>query len=426
LWRPPERASVLSYITSVQYVPAKVELVLPLFPAINRPLLGALVLFVGVAVFGRGLVRGIKLDRVCKLLIGIMMVGNVLRVMANRQSLHYGPTVVPGLVPRNVITFCIEDVLLYVTPFVVGLALGSTRQRRQGMLRSWVACGVVYAVLSIIELRLSPQVNRWVYGYLQHSWAQMVREGGYRPLLFMTHGLELALFSTGTVLLSTILARYRRAVFGVPTTIWSYFVLVIVLLSNSTAAALYAVTGKVLLHLASPRRQLSVALLVGLLVLANPITRTAGWLPTERLVDAVASWSPARAQSLGFRFENEDLMIERVRKKLWTGWGGYARIRSYDEITGEDLTTVDGAWIIVFASGGIPRFVGVFGLLFWPVFAAWRRRRQLPRSHLEIVAAFSIPAAFFAVDLIPNGQFNQLPFLLSGMVLGCVRANPDA
>jgi hypothetical protein len=126
---------------------------------------------------------------------------------------------------------------------------------------------------------------------------------------------------------------------------------------------------------------------------------------------------PARAASMEFRFTNEDMMLHKAQERIMTGWGGFARYKAYSE-TGEELSVPDGAWIIHFASGGIPRFYGVFGMLVWPLFRAWRTYKLVPRSDAETFAALALLSAFLVVDLLPNGQFNQLSFVLAGVVIG--------
>ncbi len=66
--------------------------------------------------------------------------------------------------------------------------------------------GIIYAVIAytpflLYEMRMSPQLHRLVYGYHQHLFHQTFRFGGWRPMVFMNHGLMLALWvMAGTVL----------------------------------------------------------------------------------------------------------------------------------------------------------------------------------------------------------------------------------
>jgi len=77
--------------------------------------------------------------------------------------------------------------------------------------------GLVYIPLCLFEIRFSPQLHRMVYGYHQHSFAQTVRYGGFRPMVFMEHGLMVGMWMTAAsavgvwLLISGVLAPYLRS-----------------------------------------------------------------------------------------------------------------------------------------------------------------------------------------------------------------------
>src|SRR5262249_32915089 len=147
------------------------------------------------------------------------------------------------------------------------------------------------------------------------------------------------------------------------------------------------------------------------LVFTFPLLRHADLFPTKAITDFFTPLSEERALSLWFRFENEDALLERARERLWFGWGGYSRQRVYDDVTGEDLSVPDGHWIIQLGERGIVGYVGMFGLLLWSVFSAFRaRKRVLDRADRELVAMLALIVAINAVDLLPNGLFNYLPY----------------
>src|SRR5204863_66271 len=82
--------------------------------------------------------------------------------------------------------------------------------------------GLIYSVLILWEVRMSPQLHATVYGASprQADFAQAIRWGGYRPIVFMPHGLAVALFICNTVMAAFILARNRGKVFGLSWCSW--------------------------------------------------------------------------------------------------------------------------------------------------------------------------------------------------------------
>jgi len=59
--------------------------------------------------------------------------------------------------------------------------------------------GIVYVPLCLYEIRMSPQLHSMVYGYFPHSFAQTARYGGFRPQVFMQHGLAVGLWMMAVI-----------------------------------------------------------------------------------------------------------------------------------------------------------------------------------------------------------------------------------
>jgi len=146
-------------------------------------------------------------------------------------------------------------------------------------------------------------------------------------------------------------------------------------------------------------------------------------VPTEKMIDAAKVVSATRADSLEFRFRHEDALMERAKERFVFGWGGYNRSRVHDPKTGQDLSTVDGFWIITTGTRGIMGFACVFGLLLFPIFNAYRRLSRIPnRRDQALIAAVSLMIIMYAVDMIPNGLWLFLPFYLAGALEGITRS----
>ena len=130
--------------------------------------------------------------------------------------------------------------------------------------------------------------------------------------------------------------------------------------------------------------------------------------------------SPDRAQSLGYRFLNEDMLLERAADKPLFGWGAWGRNLLYDPETGEALTISDGQWIITIGQSGWLGYIATFGLLCLPIFALWWRYRQVRRMP-RIPAQAGLLALILGanlVDLLPNATLIPFTWLLAGALLG--------
>jgi hypothetical protein len=315
-----------------------------------------------------------------------------------------------------------EDFLLVFAPYYLGAALYRERDALRDFVRIFCTAGVLYAPLVMLEIRFSPQLHNWVYGYYQHSWLQVMRDGAFRPMVFMHHGLALALFMATCGVLSFGLAKAKEKLMKMSALPIAIFLTVLVALSHSLGALVFVATLGPLVWLTPPRLQLRVAALIAGLVMFYPMLRAYDWFPTNKLLEIASSISEDRAGSLAFRFNNEDITLHRALERPVFGWGGFDRIFIFDEESGDELSTLDGAWLITYSSSGLLGFIVRFGLLTWPVWLAFKRIRRVPiKTDQALIAAFGVATAMVALDLLPNGMFTYFPHLFAGVLLGAVR-----
>lgn len=242
------------------------------------------------------------------------------------------------------------------------------------LLVSVIVIGALIHVLPVFyELRMSPQLHKIFYGQHQHTFIQTRRGGGWRPMVFMQHGLALAMFQgTAAMLAVTLCGRseYRRIErIGV-------FVLlsIVTLLMNSLGATIIFCFGLALWSFCRGRAY-GVVMVGSLLIIPlYPTTRAfLGWNGQEVLT-YFESVNPARARSLRVRFDDEDVLLDRAFQRPLFGWGGWNR-KSVDIQGGTSSTAYDSRWIIVVGSRG---WVGVFCRLLIVLVPLWAFAKRFP------------------------------------------------
>jgi hypothetical protein len=167
--------------------------------------------------------------------------------------------------------------------------------------------------------------------------------------------------------------------------------------------------------LLKPRGQMTLAAVVAMIVITYPILRSSDIIPTEQLVNAAKNLSEERAGSLRYRFNNEDILLDKAFERPAFGWGGWGRSRVFDEKTNEAIT-VDGRWIIAIGQGGWTRYIAEFGFLTMPIILLWLRRKRL-----EIGIATSCLAVILSanlIDLLPNASLTPVTWILAGALIG--------
>lgn len=307
---------------------------------------------------------------------------------------------------------------LFVTiiPFLLGRRYLASEDSQRIILRVLVLAALAYSCLILYEVRMSPQLNRIFYGFFPHSWAQHVRGNGFRPLVFLPHGLILAIFVAVAFLSSLISWRLRK---GDPSRfIWviaAFLLFGVLILCRSLGALALGLMFCPLILLVGRRTQLLLAAALAAIVLIYPIMRGGGLIPADQIHEIAASIDQERADSLKFRLDNEDRLLERAQEKPIAGWGSWGRNRVYDE-TGKDISITDGYWIIVIGSFGWLGYLAQFGMLTLPTILLGLKRRQFDLT--ITTSGLALVLCMLLIDLIPNASISPLTWLIAGSMMG--------
>ncbi len=295
--------------------------------------------------------------------------------------------------------------------------------------------GLIYVPLCLYEIRMSPQLHRIVYGYLgNQSFNQTIRYGGYRPTVFMQHGLSVGMWMTAATLIGIWLWKTGviRQLWGIPMS-WLVSALIITfVLIKSTGAYFLLVLGIAILFVSWQFRTaiLLVFLIVSMtLYLAqNALTET---YITDQIVASLDEVVPQeRLQSLEFRFNNEELLADKARKRIVFGWGGWGRNRVYDyNWEGElvDISVTDSLWIIAFGINGFIGLIAVFGSSLLPVLSFfWLRypARTWLNPRVAPAAVLAVIITLYMLDCTLNNQTNPIFTLASGGIAGLILQEP--
>ena len=421
--KPPHRAVAFLLVAAALFLPELEFFDIKLLPNLNKKTVACAWVFIPALFWCSRKLKRASLGAVPWVLFGLMALVDIGRALTNQDPLVLGHnTVIPPILMHTGLTFIMEDFLLVFVPFFLGAALFSERDSLRDLMKTFVLGGLAYLPLVVLELKLSPQLHAWVYGYHQHSWLQVLRDGAYRPMVFMHHGLACALFMATTALLAFGLARARDKIRGFGVFPMAGALAIVLALSHSLGSLVFLVALVPMVLLLSPRMQLRVAVLLAALVMLYPMLRAYDLFPTKMLVNWARSVSEDRAGSIAFRFFNEDQALKHAFERPFFGWGGFDRIFVYNKQTGEDVSTFDGAWLITYCASGVLGFIARFGLLTYPVWRAYRRVKRIPnRSDQILVACVGLTTAMVSVDLLPNGMFTYFPHLLAGVLLGASR-----
>jgi len=415
----PERAALASIFGGLLFLPEVTSFRLPMLPPFTKQTIPYLSVLLAYTVRRPKRVWRLPEEKWVLLVVAALVVDGIGIWRTNRDPLVVGDwhkLTLPGLTFTDGMFLALDNIFTCAIPFFLGGVIVRDVNDLLGLLRTLVKAALVYSFFALIELRMSPQLHRWIYGFAQHSFSQAIRFGGYRPMIFMAHGLAVGLFFSVSLMASTGLPAGVRVWRMKPRTVFIYLA-IMVLLCKSTSAAVYALACVPIMVFAKPRKAQKMAMVLAAVVLAYPSLRQAGLFPTEQVVSAATSLVGAeRAESMAFRFRNEDALTEKARERPWFGWGAYGRNVNYDE-NARPVSVTDGLWIIDLSMGGMMAFASLFGLLVIPIFLAAKRLGKLPPDETRLVSSLSLMVAVTAIDLLPNGLFSNYPYFLSGALL---------
>ena len=417
---PIERALVWSILAPYLLLPQVANFDFPLVPPLDKTSLPNLSAALAVLlVLGRR-VPLLPDSVIGKALMVLFVVSPLATVLTNRETSFGSVVVVPGLSLHDSVSVIVKQAI-FILPLFLARHLLATERAQREILLALVLAGLAYSLPTLLEIRLSPQLSIWIYGFFPHRFDQMVRGDGFRPIVFTPHALWLAFFMMTTVLAAAALWRASSRESRAPFLFATVYLFAVLVLCKSLGSVIYALALLPAVLLLGPKMQIRIALAFAALAILYPLLRGAGLVPVEAILDQARAISEARAQSLGFRFQNEELLLERAGEKPLFGWGGWGRNKVFNpEIDREAVA--DGRWVIVIGIYGWLGYIVEFGLLGLPLLLLARRMGGAGARLSPHAGPLALILGINMIDLLPNATLIPFTWLLAGALLGHAEA----
>lgn len=338
----------------------------------------------------------------------------------------FASSVTNGLGAYDGLSAVVNQTVTWGIPYGLGRIAFRTPRDLTDFLNTIIVCGLIYVPFCLWEVRMSPQLHRQFYGFSQHSFAQTIRGGGWRPMVFMNHGLQVALWMVSSLIAAISIGWVgNRKRFG-KLPIWAvvaFLGFTFVLLKSTGAFVLLLVAvGFIGVVKFSPRPYIC---LIPLLLVTSFLTLRISELITGRsfVTFAESYLGEERAGSLRFRLDNEDVLLAKAKEQWLFGWAGWGRSRVYDD-EGRDLTVTDGLWIIELGTHGVVGLASLFGVFLAGSVAAGSLSRQklskLDPMTAAAVVGFVAITGVSAIDSIPNAMVIPIFVVASGALITVV------
>jgi hypothetical protein len=427
--RPIGQATLWTILAAYMLLPVGADIKFKMIPDFDKSSIPNLAALFGCVVVGGRSIKVFNGFGLAELLIVTLMICPFITCELNNDPISIGILVLPGLDSYDAGSAVITQAITLI-PFLLGRQILSSRTDTEEILRVLTIAGLIYSLPALFEIRFSPQLHTWIYGYFPSTgngpaFSEAMRDSGFRPVLFMGHGLLVAFFFCTTAIAAAsfwrtntqVMSRVRFPAGGI-----TAFLSLVLLLCKTVGSILYGAVLVPLVRFAGPKLQLTIAVLLVSVALLYPLLRTADLAPTSVALDLAGSISLERRGSLEARFTSEDKLLNRVSERYMFGWGRYGRSWIYNE-RGNMTTALDGTWIITLGEFGIIGFLALFGLLALPVFRAAGALRYAESTRDKVfLSALALILAINIFDLLPNSPLRPWTWLIAGALLGRAEA----
>lgn len=411
---PAHRALVWSVLGAYLVLPVSTAFEIPGIPPLDKMTISNLSILLCCILFVREKWLAALKDPAVVLLAVAFVFSPFLTAFFNPEPLLYADRLIPAMTMYDAFAQAAINGITLI-PFVAAYGLINNDQRRWQVIAILVTAALAYSVLMLIEVRLSPQLHRMIYGFFPHDFGQQMRAGGFRPVVFLGHGLLVAIFCAMAATAAIALWREARGRQKMRAGLIAFYLGALLILCKSLGALLlFFVFAPLVAFLRAKRVALLCATACMILTL-YPAIRSAGIIPTAAISELTASFSEDREGSLGVRLSNEERLLERSAVKPLVGWGSWGRNRIYSDETGRDESVTDGAWIVVLGMWGWIGYIATFAMLclgcirlFWK--GGVRENATLASAALCMVFTVNL------LDSVPNSSIRPFTWLMSGAI----------
>jgi hypothetical protein len=334
----------------------------------------------------------------------------------------YSAAVSNGLSPYDGSAASATQFMVWGVPYLLGRVYLADLVGLRG-LAVWVFVGgLMYVPFCLFECAISPQLHFMTYGFYQHDFTQVIRMGGYRPMVFMQHGLAVGMMMTAASLCGVWLwwTKSLRQVWNMPTWLPLSVLLITTLAVKSAGAIALLLLGLGVMFMTRVLRNYGVVMLLCTAPFVYMAARSVGGWDGQHVLTVIEqTMERDRALSLQCRFDNENLLLKKAMEKPAFGWGPNGR----NLVTAPDgtiLSIPDGLWVIAVGSNGIVGLIALFTAMLFPVLLVKRRfpGAAWGEPMLAGVAVFTVLLTLHAVDNLMNAMLNPLFVLALGGLAG--------
>jgi hypothetical protein len=325
----------------------------------------------------------------------------------------------------------VQQLVVWGIPYFIGRVYFNDWEGFRELAIGIFVGGIIYIPFCWLEMWISPQLHKMVYGRHQSGFHMTMRWGGYRPMVFMQSGLALSFWMVVCTLSGLWLwtSGAVKKLLNVPMALLVPALFATTICCKSAGALVFMVAALgSLFWIKWFRNALPLLLLVAFPPVYMYQRINQNW-SGEWLVQMVSTYmSPDRAQSLQTRFDAENLLTEKALEAPSPafGWGKWSpdspqaapwRVGMFKyNGTWKDLAPTDGLWVITLGQFGIVGLVALTTTILLPCLIFWMRvpLRFWDHPLAACASPLAILLAIHMSDHLLNAMINPIFMIALG------------
>jgi hypothetical protein len=342
-----------------------------------------------------------------------------------------------------------DQTLIWGVPYFLGRVYCGDLAGLRDLATGVVLGGLLYLPPFLFESLTRRSLHEQIYGFFPGDYIEALRWGGFRPVVFMSHGIMTSLWMAAAALTAVWLwwtgsvrsVALRQGLPPLPMR-WATAALGVAAPLTRSAGAL--VLGALGLAGLFQLRWLRWPVVLAALLAASPLyiaARASGVLDRPTLLRVTFGEPDSageanadvkdREKSFEFRLMNEDVLIPISLENAAFGWGDTGVVKKVVKqrkppiLKGQQYEiTTDGLWIITLSSYGLFGLVSLWTAMLLPAARYLWSYPSQALSHAAVApgAAASVVVILFMIDCLLNAMYNPVYILMAGGVAGAAGA----
>ena len=324
-----------------------------------------------------------------------------------------------GMPPYDALSAAFYSTVKWGMPYFIGRIYFNDLEGMKELVIGVFIGGIIYIPFCLYEIRMSPQLHTMVYGFHQHSFEQTKRSGGgWRPTVFMQHGLMVSMWMSMCSVSGLWLWRHKvlKRLYGIPVSLILMILVTTSILCKSGGALILMCFGICILLLTNKYTTNLTYVAVSILIVIYLLFRAPGLWDGDEIISICRTLMGSdRAGSLEYRFRMEEIFSAHTRSRIILGWGGWGR----NSPSGVK-TIPDSLWIVIFSKYGSVGLSALITTFLLPVIMLRKRIHPGQWSHPFVAPTVCATAIvlLYTIDNLSNAMYNPIYILMIGGLAG--------